>query len=165
MKTVNARGKVSVRYPDPSKDRQRASYEVLVNPAYRFDVWLADDDAYELLSGHLTDGRSEYTPSLGLSEYLASVIWLGESPLEPVEENTVVVNSAVPSPDSILPEPGSPHGVERSPGDMERTARNGEFSGRHTTEFIQWAYSRDDSPLRVKGATAHRVGDRVVVFS
>src|SRR5699024_6963838 len=46
MKAVNSRGKVSIRYPNPAADRQRTNYEVLVNPAYRSDVWIADDTAY-----------------------------------------------------------------------------------------------------------------------
>lgn len=165
MKAVNARGKVSVRYPDPSVDRQRANYEVLVEPAYRLDVWLSDDDAYDLLRDHLESGTSAYTPSLGLSEHLASVLWLGESTVEPVAETEVAVDSAVPNPDSVRPVKGNPHGVERSPGDMTRTGGDGEFTGRRTTEFLRWAYSRDGSRLRASNVDAHRVEGRVVVFS
>jgi CRISPR-associated protein Cas5h len=167
MKTVNARGKVSVRYPDPDADRQRVNYEVLVEPAYRIDVWLDDDDAFDRLRSRLEDGRSEYVPSLGLSEHLAAVEFEGVSEPTPVESGAkpVEVESAVPEPDGIVPQQERPHGTERSPGDMTRTNGDGEFTGRRTTEYLRWAYSRDDDPLPANGVEAYEVDDRVVVFS
>ncbi|WP_435078609.1 type I-B CRISPR-associated protein Cas5b [Halococcus sp. AFM35] len=167
MKAVNSRGKVSIRYPNPATDRQRINYEVLVNPAYRFDIWLADDAAYDRLHDRLADGRSEYVPSLGLSEFLASVTFHGEFALTPSGEidGPVAVDSALPNPEGIVPAPGRPHGTERSPGDMERTIRAGEFAGRKTTKFLRWAYSRDGEPLRAGGVDAYEVDGRTVVFS
>lgn len=167
MKTVNARGTVSVRYPDPDADRQRVNYEVLVEPAYRIDVWLADDDAFERLQSRLADGRSEYVPSLGLSEHLAAVEFGGVSEPKPVETraDSIEVESALPEPDRLVPQPERPHGIERSPGDMTRTNGDGEFTGRRTTEYLRWAYSRDDEPLRANEVEAYEVDGRTVVFS
>jgi CRISPR-associated protein Cas5h len=166
MKTVNARGKVSIRYPDPTKDRQRVNYEMLVDPAYRIDVRLADDEAYTRLRDYLETGRSEYVPSLGLSECLATVQFHGEFDISPVDDGEpVAVDSAVPDPDAVVPAPNHPHGTERSPADMTTTDRPGEFTGRRTTEFLRWAYSRDGTPLRTRGVTASRVDGRTVVFS
>jgi CRISPR-associated protein Cas5h len=168
MKTVNSRGKVSIRYPKPDADRQRTNYEILVDPAYRFDVWLADDTAYDRLHDRLADGRSEYVPSLGLSEFLASVTFHGE--FAPVladdgDDGPVAVDSALPDPEGIVPAPDRPHGTERSPGDMTRTSNAGEFTGRKTTEFLRWAYSRDGEPLRARGVDAYEIDGRMVVFS
>jgi CRISPR-associated protein Cas5h len=167
MKAVNARGKVSVRYPDPTADRQRVNYEMLVDPAYRIDLWLDDGDAYDRLRDRLASGRSEYVPSLGLSECLATVHFHGEFALEPVEpvDEPVAVDSAVPDPDALVPATDRPHGTERSPGDMTTTDRSGEFTGRRTTGFLRWAYSRDGTPLRADGVSTHRVDGRTVVFS
>lgn len=166
MKSVNSRGKVSVRYPDPDADRQRVNYEVLVDPAYRIDVRLADDDAYERLHERLADGRSEYVPTLGLSEYLASVSFHGEFEARPVEtRETVTVDSALPDPAGLVPDSEHPHGTERSPGDMTRTSGEGEFTGRKTTEYLRWAYSRDGTPLEATDTAAHVVDGRTVVFS
>jgi CRISPR-associated protein Cas5h len=167
MKTVNARGKVSVRYPNPDTDRQRVNYEVLVDPAYRVDVWLADETAYDRLHDRLSSGRSEYVPSLGLSEFLASVTFHGEfAPTSVVEgDGPIAIESALPAPDGIVPSVEHPHGTERSPGDMTRTERPGEFAGRKTTEFLRWAYSHDGRPLRATGIEASRVDGRTVVFS
>jgi len=166
MKAVNSRGRVTVRYPDPNADRQRINYEVLVDPAYRIDVWLDDETAYGCLRELLADGRSEYVPSLGLSEFLASVTYHGEYEPEPLtHRDCVPVESALPEPDGLVPSRDNPHGTERSPGDMTRTCGPGEFTGRRTTEFLRWAYSRDGSPLDVSDADAYRVDGRTVVFS
>ena len=167
MKTVNSRGKVSIRYPNPDADRQRTNYEVLVNPAYRFDVRLADETAYERLHDRLADGRSEYVPSLGLSEFLASVMFHGEFALTPAsdgDDGPVAVDSALPAPEGVVPAPERPHATEHSPGDMTRTSERG-FTGRKTTEFLRWAYSRDGDPLRARTADAYEVDGRTVVFS
>lgn len=166
MKAVNARGKVSVRYPDPTTDRQRSNYEVLVDPAYRLDVWLADDDAYERLRDRLSTGRSEYVPSLGLSEFLASVQWHGEfSPERVSADGRTRVDTALPEPDGLVPDPDHPYGAERSPGDMTRTEGAGEFSGRRTTEFLRWAYSKRSQPLSTTRGDVYAVDGRRVVFS
>jgi len=167
MKAVNSRGTVSVRYPDPTVDRQRSNYEVLVDPAYRIDVRLADGDAYERLRDRLSTGRSEYTPSLGLSEFLATIRYHGEFTPERVDtgDDPIAVHSAIPDPDGVIPDPDHPHGVERSPGDMTRTEATGEFSGRKTTEYLRWAYSKRGDLLKTRRADVHEVGGRRVVFS
>jgi len=166
MKVVNSRGKVSVRYPDPAADRQRVNYEVLVDPAYRIDVWLADDAAHDRLHDRLADSRSEYVPSLGLSEYLARVTFHGKFEPEPLAQaDTITVDSALPDPTGLVPDPEAPHGTERSPGDMTRTTGEGAFTGRRTTEYLRWAYSRDGGTLTTSDTTAHVVDGRTVVFS
>jgi|AntDeeMinimDraft_6_1070357.scaffolds.fasta_scaffold00696_5 CRISPR-associated protein Cas5h len=166
MKAVNSQGKVSIRYPDPTTDRQRSNYEVLVDPAYRLDIWLADDDAYGRLRDRLSTGRSEYVPSLGLSEFLASVSYHGEFTPEPVEtDGHSSVESALPEPDGLVPDPDHPYGAERSPGDMRQTNTTGEFTGRKTTEFLRWAYSKCGQPLTTTREDVVRVDGRRVVFS
>lgn len=165
LKGVNTRGKVSVYYPDPTADRQRTNYEVLVNPAYRIDVWLNDDEVYDRLRSHLEDGKSHYTPSLGLSEYLANIQYLGEFDVSPVEETApLTVDSAVPDADGVVPEAGTAYGTERSPGFMQRTTNDGEFTGRRTTTYLTYTYSPEAEPLRVDDTNAVSVDDRTVMF-
>lgn len=168
MKTINSRGKVSIRYPDPAVDRQRINYEVLVDPAYRIDVRLSDAEAYQRLHDRLADGRSEYVPSLGLSEFLATVTFHGEFQPTKGEEagnGRIAVDSAVPSPERVVPTPNQPHATERSPGDMTRTDNPGEFTGRKTTGFLRWAYSPQGEPLQVTDVEAYEIDGRRVVFS
>ena len=164
LKSVNARGKVSVYYPDPTHDRQRSNYEVLVDPAYRIDVWLDDSNAYRHLRSMLREGRSHYVPSLGLSEHLATVEYHGEHAIERLDGETTWIDSAVPEPTAVIPEEGRTHGTERSPAFMERTTGRGEFSGRRTTEYVTYAYSHSGSQLHVRDAPAARVDGRNVVF-
>lgn len=170
MKSVNARGKVTIRYPDPTTDRQRSNYEVLVGPRYRIDVWTDDDAFYERLRDRLERGESYYTPSLGLSEFLAEVTYHGEFEAEPVtyDDSTTVV-STVPDPDTVRPSAGTTIRTERSPGYMERTSAPGEFSGRRTTGFVTQTFvapAEGETPsLEVTGGTVHRVDGREVVFA
>lgn len=165
LKGVNTYGKVSVYYPDPTKDRQRTNYEVLVEPEYRIDLWLADEETYEEIREYLAEGKAYYTPSLGLSEYLADIEYLGEHEVEETESSgSHSVDSAVPDPDGVIPEPNVSYGTERSPAFMERTTTSGEFSGRRTTSYLTYTYNPDGGSLTVSDATVANVDDRTVVF-
>ncbi|USZ68377.1 type I-B CRISPR-associated protein Cas5b [Halorussus salilacus] len=167
LKTVNSRGKVSITYPDPNADRQRVNYEVLVDPEYRIDVWLDDDEAYHHLKSMLSEGKSYYAPSLGLSEHLAEIEYHGEYDVEPMavdSEEIVTVESAVPDADGVVPSPETTYGTERSPGYMTKTTGEGEFTGRKTTGFLTYTYSPSGAPLDVKGVEPVEVDGRTVVF-
>lgn len=165
LKGVNTRGKVSVYYPDPTTDRQRTNYEVLVNPSYRIDVWLDDDETYERLRTHFAEGTSHYTPSLGVSEYLADIEYLGEYEVNQIEATgSLAVDSAVPDSDGVVPEPGVSYGTERSPGFMTRTTGDGEFSGRRTTAYLTYTYSPEAKSVTVTDVDGSTVDGRTVVF-
>jgi CRISPR-associated protein Cas5h len=172
LKTVNSRGRVSITYPDPSADRQRVNYEVLVDPEYRIDVWLADDEAYDHLKSMLEAGKSYYAPSLGLSEHLAEIEYHGEKTVEPVDATesvatggTAEIDSAIPDADGVVPDAGVTYGTERSPGYMTRTSGSGKFTGRKTTGFLTYTYSPECDSLEVRGVEPVEVGDRAVVFA
>lgn len=129
LKRINSRGTVSISYPDPTEPRQRYNYEVLVDPAYRVDMWLADEDRYNQLQERLETGTAYYTPSLGLSEYLAEIDYLGEHDVtKVVESGPHTVDSAVPDPEGVVPDPQVNYGTERSPAFMEQTTAPKEFS-------------------------------------
>lgn len=161
MTSLNARGKLSIRLPNPTKLRQQHNYEVLVDPAYRLDVWLSDDDRFEELASTLAAGKSHYTPSLGLSEYLAEIQYHGMFEVESgPSENVVDVDSAIPNAvDRIVPEPETRCQLETSPAFM--TTDEG---GRTTTAFTSYAYNPDAEPLGVRGQTTATVDGRTVVF-
>jgi len=82
LQSLNGRGKLSVKLPDPTTLRQQHNYEVLVDPAYRIDIALADDKRYTELKETLAAGKSHYVPSLGLSEHLAEIEYHGEFSVE-----------------------------------------------------------------------------------
>jgi len=161
MQSLNSRGKLSVKLPDPAKPRQQHNYEVLVDPAYRIDVALADDERYRELRDHLEAGTSHYVPSLGLSEHLARLNYHGEFEVEPAPSDGVVsVDSAVPDAvDSVVPEPETRCQVEESPAFMAA-----DEGGRTTRSFTAYAYNPDTGPLSVQNIDASVVDGRTVVF-
>lgn len=160
--TAPSRGHARVSFPDPTELRQQHNYEVLVEPAYRIDLQLADESVYRALRTHLEDGTSHYVPSLGLSEHLAEIEYHGECDVEPdgVSEEVRVDSAIVERVDSVELEPGLECRVERSPGYM--TATDG---GRTTDGFVSYAFSPAAEALLVHDVETHTVDGRTVMFS
>lgn len=152
---------LKVGLPDPTELRQQHNYEVLVDPAYRIDLWFDDTERYETLREYLERGESHYVPSLGLSEYLAEIEYHGEFEVrEGPKEDVVSVDSAVPEAvNSIVAEAGTKYGIERSPAFMESSG-----GGRTTTGFTAYAYNQAGGLLSVRDVKSHRVDDRTVMF-
>lgn len=161
LKSLNGRGKLSVKLPDPTDLRQQHNYEVLVDPAYRIDVALADSETYRKLQRTLEAGRSHYVPSLGLSEHLANISFHGEFTIEAGPDDTVVaVDSTVPNAvDDVVLDSDTRCGIEESPAFM--TTDSG---GRTTTAFTSYAYNQDAGPLQVRNVQPSQVDGRTVVF-
>ncbi len=162
LTSLNSRGKISIKLPDPTNLRQQHNYEVLVEPAYRIDVWLADADRFEDLASILDAGKSHYVPSLGLSEHLADIEYHGVFDVESISEEAeqVEVDSAVPGGfDDVIMDTGHRCQIEESPAFMAT-----DEGGRTTTGFTTYAYNPDAGPLTVSDADAARVDDRTVVF-
>jgi CRISPR-associated protein Cas5h len=161
INTVPRRGNLRVGLPNPTKLRQQHNYEMLADPAYRIDIWLSDEHRYRALRSTLDAGESHYVPSLGLSECLAEVEYLGEHGIDSVDaDGELSVASAVPDAvDSVRVETGSRYRVERSPAFM-----SADGGGRTTTGFVSYTYDPDGGSLRVRDIRASRVDDRVVMF-
>lgn len=161
LRSLNGRGKISIKLPDPTTLRQQHNYEVLVEPSYRIDVALADDERYRELREMLATGRSHYVPSLGLSEYLADIEYHGEFDVsDRTNDGVATVDSAVPNAvDDIVLEPATRCQVEESPAFM--TTDGG---GRTTTAFTTYTYSPDAGSLDVRDIETSRVDGRTVVF-
>ncbi|MFB6125680.1 MAG: type I-B CRISPR-associated protein Cas5b [Halolamina sp.] len=160
METLPSRGHARVSLPDPTELRQQHNYEVLVDPAYRIDLRLAADGLRSRLRERLREGTSHYVPSLGLSEHLAEVSYLGEFPVTPREPETTDVDSAVlEAVDDVELERGTEVRVERSPAFMEADG-----DGRTTTGFRSLAYAAGGESLRVDGVRTWEVDGRRVMF-
>lgn len=164
METAGGTGQksVKVRYPDSTDNRQIHSYEVLVNPAYRIDIAVEDKEFYTALKTHLEAGTSYYPPSMGLSEYLASVEYHGEFEPIPIEsDDSVSVESVVPElVDGVVPSADTTHRVERMPSFME--AHDG---GRRTTEFTDYAFANSGSiTINTSEAVPVTIDNRTVLF-
>jgi CRISPR-associated protein Cas5h len=161
LRSLNGRGKISIKLPDPTTLRQQHNYEVLVEPSYRIDIALADEERYRELREMLATGRSHYVPSLGLSEYLAEIEYHGEFEISDRRSGGVVaVDSAVPNAvDDLVLEPATRCQVEESPAFM--TTDDG---GRTTTRFTTYTYSPDAESLDVRDVETSRVDGRTVMF-
>jgi CRISPR-associated protein Cas5h len=151
-------------YQDTTKDRQLHAYEVLADPVYRIDVAVEAASFYESLRSHLNNGTSVYPPSLGKSEYLATIedVTLDRSPTR--APDATAIDSIVPvSLSETIPQPGVSYGVERSPAVMEADS-----GGRRTTRFDDYVFTkRSDEQVQVVDSadlTPAQIGDRTVVF-
>lgn len=157
---------VKVKYPDSTDNRQIHSYELLVDPVYRIDVAVEDEQFYSALKHRLETGTSFYPPSMGLSEYLA---WTEpvddddqfEYEIEPIEVGGAIgIDSAVPDGvDEIVPQAGVTYEVERVPGYMEA-----HDSGRRTTGFVDYAFAEGQLQIRPATIRLAEIGDHVVAF-
>lgn len=164
--SVGSRRKFKLTYQETTGDRQLHAYEVLANPAYRIDIAVEDEDFYEELSAHLTAGTSVYPPSLGKSEYLATVedVETDRTPSRVPVDGPVDIDSVVPvSLSETVPQGGVTYGAERSPAVMEADS-----GGRRTTRFDNYVYTNHPSAcVRITEAasvTPVEVGNRTVVF-
>lgn len=161
LQSLNGRGTLSVKLPDPTTLRQQHNYEVLVDPAYRIDVWLADEERYRALRTTLEAGESHYVPSLGLSEHLAQIEYHGEFDVDACSKaDPLEIDSAVPNAvDDVVLQAGTRCQIEESPAFMEADA-----GGRTTTGFTTYTYNPDAESLSVNNVDAYRVDGRTVVF-
>lgn len=164
--TVKKRRNYKLTYQESTGDRQLHAYEVLADPAYRIDVALEDTSFYTDLRDHLEAGTAVYPPSLGKSEYLATIEDVEtEREPEPIDcDEMCEVDSVVPiSLADAIPQGGVAYEVERSPAIMEQYK-----GGRRTTRFDDYVYTKsaDDTVLIGPGAgqTPVEVGDRTIVF-
>lgn len=161
LQSLNGQGKLSVKLPDPTTLRQQHNYEVLVDPSYRIDIGLSDDEQYTELRERLEEGRSHYVPSLGLSEYLAEIEYHGEFTVKSgPQDDPVEIDSAVPNAiDNIVLDAGTRCQIEESPAFMQADA-----GGRTTTGFTTYSYNPDAEALSVRDTDTARVDGRTVVF-
>lgn len=161
LQSLNGRGKLSVKLPDPTTLRQQHNYEVLVDPAYRIDIALSDGNRYRELRETLDAGKSHYIPSFGLSEHLAEIDYHGEFSVEEgSHDDTPKVDSAVPDAvDDVVIKAGTRCQIEESPAFMQA-----DDGGRTTTGFTTYSYNPDAEPLPVRNLETARVDGRTVVF-
>ena len=140
-----------------AKQRKRRTVEYVVDPAYRIDVILNDQDTFERLWEYLDSGRSVYTPSLGKTECLATIQEVTRTAVEDGGD-TESISSIVPE-EHVVPVPGASLRMERTPAYMEANE-----SGRRTTGFLSYGYAPEEDTLSAPGATVATVEDRTVCF-
>ncbi|MEZ3117286.1 type I-B CRISPR-associated protein Cas5b [Halobaculum sp. MBLA0147] len=165
--TAGSRRSQLVRYQDTRAPRQIHVYETLVDPVYRLDVAVEDEEFYTQLRRHLKNGTSHYPPSLGLSEHLARVELLNSSsePTPVTGDEPVIIDAAVPGTlKNVVPQAGVECVTERSAAVME-----GIGGGRRTTRFDDLVFTpTPDTGVKVAPSALDwpvaSVGDKTVVF-
>lgn len=168
--SINARGRgPTVRYFDPRADRKQHTYELLVEPAYRIDLYLAHDAAHDRLRRHLAGGTSVYTPALGLSELLADVSYHGSFGADEIESidatEPVAVDSALWGGSRFaVARRGRTLRVERSQAFFAPAVDASGRLDRVAREFAEIGYAPADEPIRATGTTLARVDGRTVTF-
>ena len=138
-------------------ERKRRTFEYVVDPSYRIDLVLDDEETRDRLWEFLETGRTTYTPFLGKSECLASITDVARSTVEDGGDGESI-ESTVPE-EYVVPTPGSPLRMERTPAYMAANE-----TGRETTGFVSYAYAPGDETLTAPDAPVHRVQDRSVCF-
>ena len=166
------RNTAPLEYPHSEAARQRYVEETLVDPTFRIHVWLNSDEAFETITDHLVAGTSVFPPTMGQANRVdTEVTHIPETTFVRRDDlsGQVAVDSAVPVPESIVPEPGVPSAIERSPGFMRGLSADDGATGRVTTEFIDWAYPTSEGRLTVDADRSdvqlYEVGEDLVIVS
>lgn len=125
-----------------SEERQRNIYEVLTNPSYTVWVALNDNEFYDRLRSHLSSGTSYYTPTMGKSEYIADIEYLGEFDI--LESDTKSVDTLAPINEVKMEQDIS---VERVPA---YNTKNDDGRGRELGGAITLAYESSGEATKVE---------------
>jgi len=144
---------------------QRINHNVLRDVSYRIDIWISNKQLYTELKEKLQAGKSHYTPTLGLSEFIATVTYHGEFEPKKINSNSETeIESAIPGETAdICVQPGEPITSEHSPSEMKRTETP--LPNRQTSEFTTYKLREDSKPVKAKTDHGAVVDGRVVIFN
>lgn len=170
--SAGSKRKLKIQYPkhpeeiDEGKHHQRVAHTMLRDVAYRINVWLSTEGLYSKLKSLLSAGESHYTPSLGLSECLASIEYHGEHTPEPItieDGDTVAVDSAIPqSSATIRTDTNISITTEQVPAEMRRVETP--LPSRRTTAYTAYQYRDDSGAVAATADSAASVGGDTVIF-
>lgn len=170
--SAGSKRKLKIQYPkhpeeiNEGKHHQRVAHTMLRDVAYRINVWMSTKELYSKLESMLAAGESHYTPSLGLSECLASVEYHGEHTPEPItveDGNTVAVDSAIPqSSATIQTDTNMSITTEQMPAEMRRVETP--LPNRRTTAYTAYQYRDDGGAVAAATDYAASVDGDVVIF-
>lgn len=148
-----------------TKERKQHNFEMLVDPGYRIDVRLANDEVYDHLKTALSERRFAYPVAIGKAKCLATVDEFGEYAVEeaPAGDAPHDITSALPgTPRTVVPTAETDVRTERSP----EAFKNRPAQGRELLGMVDWCYAATGGPLRVSEPVALlEDADRRVVFS
>jgi CRISPR-associated protein Cas5h len=140
--------------------RQQTVFEVLCDPSYRIYVALGDEAVMDRMEEMFTAGKSTYTLSLGLSEYLATYEFVGRFNVS-IQSGRATVRSAVPGDEvDLIPSPDASYVTERSPAFMTTHMEGRKADGSQTL-----TYDRNGDPIELRETPYAVVDGDSVIFS
>lgn len=161
-----SRSTPTMEIPDPRYHRKQRLFEYLTNPRYRIYLQFTDEEIKNELYNMLSEGKSVYTPYMGVSECLAGIndVQLAEAK---AIQNPRQVDTPVYDIDCVKPVQGVSYISERSPMDMKKTKGTTGKERRMTTEFSSYIMPRSQEPLELSEkpeSPIFRVEDSTVMF-
>ncbi|WP_206536834.1 type I-B CRISPR-associated protein Cas5b [Halococcus salifodinae] len=141
--------------------RQQTVFEVLCDPIYRVYVGLDDETVMDRMEEMFAAGKSVYTLSLGLSEYLATFEFIGRFDVS-THTGRATVRTAVPGEEvDLIPATDARYVTERSPAFM---TTHGE-GGRKADGSQTLTYDRNGGPIELRETPYAIVDGDPIVFS
>lgn len=147
--------------PDPRKKdsslRGQYPYEFLIDPAFRIYIAEATDEAMQDLESQLRAGRTVYTPSLGLAQCIANVVFVGAFEAQLLSQTECNIASVVPDPEeNCRYEPGRCYVRYRVPAKMQ--------PDRTVVDYREVVVAEDSDSITVETDQAYEVGDDQILF-
>lgn len=133
--------------------------EWLFNPVY--DIWVSVPNPYFLqLENRLKERHWYFTPSLGLSEMIANIEYIGSPECFPLTEGIYDIQSVFQQKAGILNiEQIFENGLSIHLLQMPRTV-----TSERIFSHCRYIAERDAKPISIKTKQAYKIGDKVVMF-
>jgi len=151
----------SVKTMNIVKQHTRIKFEFLKDPKFRIYFSHRDSQLYsealEMLAAH----QCVYTPCLGISEHIANFAYIGEYPVQRIENSGATLIDSVIRNDQIQEiqfEPGKEYMTETLPNEMAED--------RTVTEYHQFMFERNCKPILAKVNHHYELGnnERITVL-
>ena len=137
-----------------SGKRLQIPLEVIRNPSYT--VFVGKFQFFDELKRYLMNRESVFTPYLGLSEFIATLEYIGEYDTArsdlPCEVHSVVPSSRA----DIVPKKGVLYLKERATRSMDAL--------RNYTEHETYILTQDGSPIEIEEGEVYQVGDWRIIW-
>lgn len=141
--------------------RQQTVFETLCDPAYRVYVAVDDESVMNRMEEIFAAGKSIYTLSLGLSEYLATYEYVGRFNVT-TKVSRATIRSAIPGEQvDMIPSTDDSYVSERSPAFM----KSRQEGGRKADGSQTLTYERNGGTIELRQSAYAVVDDDKVIFS
>ena len=139
----------------------QVNFEFLKNPGFRIFVAGLTPEMHTRLKSLLMNGKTIYTPVLGLAQCIANIEWIGEYSAEQVNQREILLDSVISLNEQITPhyETGRRYQRTRIPAEMD--------GNRVVHRYQEILLAEDCAPIRCvlnERAEVYQVGNETVSF-